>query len=192
MAESPNKAPGLVLIEPDAEYAPAFINMAEDFQAAGESRYEPDLPLLHRDFPIYLQRLWRSTRGENLSPGYVPANEFWLLERDAGQILGVIRLRHKLTPYLEERGGHIGYAIRPSARRKGYGTRMLALLLDWLRDPAWQQARGLNLRRILITCNAENTGSARIIEANGGVLENRVWSEGELVSRYWVDLDHGR
>jgi predicted acetyltransferase len=182
--------PNLALVEPDAEYAPAFIEMAEDFQTAGESRYEPDLPLLHRNFPTYLERLGRNSRGENLPPGYVTANEFWLLERDAGQILGVIRLRHRLTPYLEERGGHIGYAIRPAARRKGYGTRMLALLLDRLRDPAWQRARGLDLRRVLITCNAENIGSARIIEANGGVLENRVWSEGELVSRYWVNLDH--
>jgi predicted acetyltransferase len=181
----------LVLVEPDPQYASAFLEMAEDFQAAGEVRYDPDLPLLRRNFSAYLARLWQYSRGEGLPPGYVAGTEYWLLDRAADKILGVLRLRHWLTPYLEERGGHIGYAIRPSARRNGYGTRMLALMLDCLRSPVWQHSHGLNLRRVLVTCNTENTASARIIEANGGVLENQVWSEGELVSRYWIDLGMG-
>ncbi len=69
---------------------------------------------------------------------------------------------------------------------EGYGTCMLAMLLEWLRDPHWQQ-RGLWLSRVLVTCDVTNTGSARIIEANGGKLENQVFSEGDRVSRYWID-----
>ncbi len=182
----------LLVIEPDNLYAAAFLEMAREFQAAGEAQYEKDLPLLQMNFPAFIERLRKNARGESLPLGHVSGNEYWLLDCSLGRILGAIHLRHRLTPYLEERGGHIGYAIRPAERRKGYGTRMLATLLTWLRDPAWQAARGLDLHRVLVTCNTDNIASARVIEANGGVLENRVWSEGELISRYWIDLEAGR
>lgn len=177
------------LIAPDGKFADAFLDMAREFQAAGEPRYEKDLPLLQMNFLAFIERLRKISHGENLPQGYVPGDEFWLLEPSLERILGIIRLRHRLTPYLEERGGHIGYAIRPLERRKGYGTQMLAMLLAWVRDPDWRAARRLALRRVLVTCDSDNTASARIIEANGGVLENRVWSEGELISRYWICLE---
>ncbi len=180
--------PELRLVAPDGKFAATFLEMAEEFQASGEPRYEKDLPLLRTNFPAFLERLDRASRGENLPIGYVPGDEFWLLEPRSQRILGIIRLRHWLTPALEERGGHIGYAIRPGERRKGYGAQILAMLLAWLREPGWQAARGLNLRRVLLTCDTNNTASARIIEANGGVLENRVRVENDLVSRYWIDL----
>lgn len=182
----------LELVEPGDPYAAPFLEMAEAFQAAGEDRFERDLPLLRADFAAYVDRLRKSARGENLPPGYVPGDEFWLVERASGKIIGIIRLRRWLTPILKERGGHIGYAVRPGERRKGYGTQMLAMLLDKLRDPAWQAARGLRLERVLVTCNSSNTPSARIIESNGGVMENQVLVDGELVSRYWIDLFPGR
>lgn len=184
--------PMLQLVAPDGKFATAFLQMAEEFQASGEPRYEKDLPLLRTNFPAFLERLGRASRGENLPLGYVPGDEFWLLEPCSGRILGIIRLRHWLTPALEERGGHIGYAIRPSERRKGYGMQILAMLLSWLREPGWQASCGLDLRRVLLTCDTNNTASARIIEANGGVLENRVRVEDDLVSRYWIDLGASR
>ena len=181
--------PRIDLVAPDSQYAAAFLEMAEEFRSAGEPRYDMDLPLLQMNFAAFIERLRRYSQGENLPNGHVPVDEYWLLEPASGRILGAIRLRHRLNPYLEERGGHIGYAVRPAERRKGYGTRMLGILLGWLRDPTWRQERGLDLQRVLVTCHTENIASARIIEANGGVLENRVWSEGELISRYWILLE---
>lgn len=180
--------PKLRLAAPDGKFAAAFLEMAEEFQASGELYYDRSLPLLRTNFSAFLERLREASRGENLPQGYVPEDEFWLLEPSSGRMLGSIRLRHWLTPALEERGGHIGYAIRPGERRKGYGSQILAMLLAWLRDPGWQASRGLDLRRVLLTCDTHNAASARIIEANGGVLENRVRVENELVSRYWIDL----
>jgi len=97
-------------------------------------------------------------------------------------ILGESRLRHSLTPALEHHGGHIGYVIRPSQRRKGYGTLILALTLE--------KARALGIQRVRITCDTDNTGSVRIIEKNGGILSAQVISErsGKLISQYWIDL----
>jgi predicted acetyltransferase len=179
----------MMLVDPDEQYAAAFQKMVEEFRAAGEPYYEEKFSLIRSDFPAFVGQLRGYAIGEGLPPGYVPGNEFWLFDPNSQKMLGTIRLRHWLTPFLFERGGNIGYAVRPGARRQGCGTRMLALLLENLRDPAWQQARSLGLERVLITCNVGNTGSARIIEANGGVLENRTWSEGELISRYWIDLN---
>jgi len=98
-------------------------------------------------------------------------------------VLGTMALRHYLTPLLEDVGGHIGYAIRPSERRKGYGTRILALTLE--------RARAMGLGRVLVTCDTDNLGSARVIQRNGGALASEGHSvrTGTRVSRYWIDID---
>ena len=51
-------------------------------------------------------------------------------------------------------------------------------------------ARERGLEQVLVTCAADNTGSARVIERNGGALESRSHSEraGHVVKRYWIDL----
>lgn len=79
-------------------------------------------------------------------------------------------------------GGHIGDGIRPSERRKGYATAMLRLALE--------KCRALGIRRVLMTCDKDNIGSAKSIIKNGGILENEVMNEdGVLEQRYWIDLD---
>jgi len=94
----------------------------------------------------------------------------------------VSNLRHRLNPALLLHGGHIGYGIRPSTRRKGLGREILGQTLAF--------ARQLGLGRVLVTCAKENAGSARIIVANGGALhsEEFIPERGEIVQRYWIDL----
>lgn len=70
--------------------------------------------------------------------------------------------------------------MRPSERRKGYATAMIALALD--------ECRKLEIEKVLMVCNKENTGSAKSIQNNGGVLENEINVEGETVQRYWIQL----
>ena len=79
-------------------------------------------------------------------------------------------------------GGHCGYSVRPSERRKGYATMMLAHAKDFGKQ------RGIE--RILVTCNPDNTGSSRTIELNGGVLQDTVFNEDldSYVARYWIQL----
>ena len=106
---------------------------------------------------------------------------YWLV-KDNEIVLGESRLRHRLTPALENEGGHIGYAIRPRQRRKGYGTCILRLTLE--------KARDMGLDRVLVTCDTDNLASARIIEKNGGALAGYGISpqSGIQVSQYWIDL----
>lgn len=110
---------------------------------------------------------------------FVPSTTYFALVGD--RIVGTIQIRNKLNDFLHSFGGHIGYGVRPSERRKGYAAKMLALALE--------QCRGLGLKRALVTCNRENTGSAKTILKNCGVLENEVvCDDGEIRQRYWIDL----
>jgi predicted acetyltransferase len=134
-----------------------------------------------RNPPAALARTQGYARGRNLPDGFVPETIYWLL-RDGQRVVARSSLRHRLTPHLEHEGGHIGYSVRPSDRGKGYGTAVCRLTLE--------RARALGLPRVLITCDADNAASARIIEKNGGILEDERLSAqtGKMKRRYWIDL----
>lgn len=91
-----------------------------------------------------------------------------------------MNIRHYLNDKLFETGGHIGDGIRPSERRKGYVTAMIGLALE--------ECRKLGIDRVLICCDKDNIGSAKSIQRNGGVLENEVEENGNIVQRYWIEL----
>jgi predicted acetyltransferase len=101
-------------------------------------------------------------------------------EQEPGHLVGFLALRHALTPWLLEQGGHIGYSVRPSRRREGHASRALGL--------AVRRSAALGLDRVLVTCDEGNRPSARTIERNGGVYENNH----ESTRRYWIDTGSGR
>jgi predicted acetyltransferase len=125
-----------------------------------------------------LQRIKDRKDRTKLEEGRVPMSEFWLV--DGNKFIGWVKIRHELNKELLKQGGHIGYAIRPSERKKGNGTKILKLALIF--------AKQLGLSRVLVTCDDDNLGSAKIIENNGGVLENTIENEGKLKRRYWIDI----
>jgi predicted acetyltransferase len=129
-------------------------------------------------WPAYVKRVasWRD--GAGLSPGHVPST-FLVAEVD-GQIAGRVSIRHELSAWLSEFGGHIGYGVRPAFRRRGHATEILrqALLI----------AREVGVASALITCDEDNVASAATIEACGGRfdrLAEPVPGEPPL-RRYWV------
>lgn len=129
-------------------------------------------------FDAFLADLRRRETAGQQPAGLVPESFFWLV--DATGFIGRASIRHELNDDLRLVGGHIGYEIRPTRRRQGHGTRILTLALD--------RARDLGLREVLLTCDADNTGSRRIIEANGGVLENEVPVPNSATRklRFWI------
>lgn len=92
----------------------------------------------------------------------------------------MIQIRLALNDYLLQTGGHIGYSVYPDERGKGYATEMLALALKLCPE--------LGLGRVLVTCDAANIASAKVIQANGGVLENEVAHDSIITQRYWISL----
>lgn len=127
------------------------------------------------DFKDLIYRWMDVSRGIGLVPGFVPQTVYWLYA--GGRPVGMTKLRKYLTDKLKMEGGHIGYCIRPSERRKGYGTLLLGEVL--------RKAAEMGIPRALVTCFEDNTGSRRVIENNGGVLENIV--DGRCL--YWIRLD---
>lgn len=111
-------------------------------------------------FPAFLAKLEDMRLGRVLPNGYVPQTTFWVFAGE--RPVGISKLRHRLTDALRRTGGHIGYCIRPTERRKGYGNQMLRETLV--------EARRLGIVQALITVNTDNAPSWRMIEANGGVL----------------------
>ncbi|VED66353.1 MULTISPECIES: GNAT family N-acetyltransferase [Streptococcus] len=114
--------------------------------------------------------------GLGIPEGWVPAVQLVAFARD-GQAVGFLNLRLRLSAYLLEEGGHIGYSIRPSERGKGYAKESLRQGLE--------VAKGKNIHRALLTCSTENPASRAVILANGGQLEDvRNGTE-----RYWIELE---
>lgn len=107
----------------------------------------------------------------------VPSTYFWITDGDGSEddeVVGFLHLRHVLNDSLLQRGGHIGYSVRPAARSRGHASAALALAL---REAA---ARGIG--RVLVTCDDDNEPSRRTIESNGGVLED----VRDGMRRYWI------
>ena len=165
-----------ILIELNAEFKEKFLEMAEDFHAVGENRHQ----IKAEDFAGFLDQLETYRTGLNLPKDYVSYSAFYLF--DGEKLLGSGSLRHELNENLAVYGGHIGYTVRPSERRKDYGSRILQLTLE--------KARNFGFKKVFLTCDTDNIASSKIIEKHGGKLENQMFYEpiGKLISQYWIEL----
>lgn len=133
-------------------------------------------------FAAWVRRLLsQSDPAVPLPAGLVPCTYWWIVADD--EVCGAIALRHELNDFLLRAGGHIGYGIRPSARRRGLASFALAGVLPY--------AAKLGLTRVLVTCAVDNEGSRRVIERNGGELEDIRDTEIGRLRRYWIALAAG-
>lgn len=170
----------LRLIEPSMEYKQQYIEAVREFQREGR-HLDKDVQRLEADFTTFLARLKAQKERRNLPPDVVPFTDFWLVEEQ--EFIGRLSVRHELNDFLLKIGGNIGYEIRPSKRCQGYGKRMLRMGLE--------EAHKMGLHRALVTCDENNIGSKKIIEANGGQFENASTVEGSPIRklRYWISLE---
>ena len=123
----------------------------------------------------WLENNQNQEMGINLPEGWVPAIQLVAFS-EKGQALGFLNLRLRLSDYLLEVGGHIGYSIRPSERGKGYAKKTLRQGL--------KVAKEKNIKRTLVTCSVNNPASRAVILANGGILED----VRNGVERYWIEV----
>lgn len=172
------------LVLPHIKYKNSYIEATKEFQAENNKRASNYLALnvreLTDDFQSYVNKLHNQIKGLNLPEGFIPSTEYWIINED-DIYLGRLHLRHKLNDRLMKIGGHIGYNIRKSQRRKGYASQALAIGLE--------KAKELNLDRVLITCNDDNIASIKVIEKHGGKLENKIKNGDNLKRRYWININ---
>ncbi len=173
----------LILVTPAPEHEAAAFEYLAEFREHHSPIHGVGYLDQYEDYGQWLASL-EAMRDANRAPeGFVTADTFFLERRTDGRLLGIINIRYRLNDYLLREGGHIGYSVRPTERRKGYATAMLKMALD--------RCRALGLKRVLITCDKQNTGSARAIQKNGGVLENEITGShlADVLQRYWIELE---
>ncbi|MDO4940160.1 MAG: GNAT family N-acetyltransferase [Erysipelotrichaceae bacterium] len=173
------------LLKLSKEYKKQFEDMMEEWVSYNNEHPEVDKSPFavfkndYRDFDNYLNNLEISNPKGNL----VPDSTYFLYDEDNNTMIGAVNIRHYLNDGLLKYGGHIGDGIRPSQRRKGYATVMIKLAL--------QECKKLGIKKVLMTCNKTNIGSAKSIINNKGILENEVIDEhGEILQRYWIDISN--
>ena len=170
---------------PTSQVRLSFLAAMEEFRAEGRGAANDDTMLGReiREFGVawhdpagfgaYTRYLREQAQEETpRRPGHVPSTTLWWV--DGEEYLGRLAIRHRLTPRLLDLGGHIGYDVKPSARRRGHATAMLAAALP--------VTHSLGIDPAPVTCDESNLRSRRVIEANGGVLDDKRGSE----LRFWL------
>lgn len=168
-----------IISNPSVAHKREFVTMVTDFEIRdpANAAFYADAK---RDFEAYVRSLLDEECGINLKAGRVPCTHRWLVE-SGGAVVGATRLRHHIdTPFLAREGGHIGYDVAPSWRGKGYGHQALGAAIE--------EARRLNIERLLLFADESNEPSRRVITRQGGELEAVVFSEhwNQRVCKYWI------
>ncbi len=172
----------LILIRPDVKYAEQITEYRNEFIDSGDSMDGTGMLRQTEDPEEYI-KICRDYEYPERTPSHlVPATQFFLICKSNNRILGMLQVRHCFNEYLEKFGGHIGYSVRPSERRKGYAKRMLAMALSFCKE--------IGLDKVLITCISGNEGSEKTILANGGVYESTVYESNYNadLKRFWITL----
>ncbi|NOU98524.1 GNAT family N-acetyltransferase [Paenibacillus planticolens] len=170
------------LVKPSANYKDEYISFYEDWKSSGEDMVPWVVEKDPYDFAVMLNFLYsQDSEDKIIDESFVPHSTYWLINDDLQKIIGVVNVRHKLNVKLLNSGGHIGYGIRPSERRKGYASALLALSLELTKK--------LGLEKVLLVCDKDNYASEKTILKNGGRFESEyVEDNGNIVRRFWIQL----
>ena len=170
------------LTEPTEEYEQQISAYRKEFLDRGDSM-DGTGALRRMDEPKqWIEHCLRCKNPDTVPDGLVPATQYIFVRESGDKIVGMLQIRHYLNEFLEQYGGHIGYSVAPSERRKGYASQMLQLSLA--------KCKELEIHRVLVTCIDDNEASRRTILKNGGIYESTVYepNEGINLQRYWIDL----
>jgi predicted acetyltransferase len=169
----------VILIEPSSQYKDEYLDMVFEWKSSGEKLIPWVLRFDSTNFQSMIEELTRLRSDTNLEENKVNSSTFWLANQDR-KLIGVVNIRHKLNDNLLHIGGHIGYGIRPSERKKGYATEILRLAL--------LEAKKLGITKALVTCDKDNIGSAKTIINNDGILDSEEIINEIEIQRYWIEI----
>lgn len=171
----------LVLVLPEQESRNSAENFRQEFFDNKEKIINGSALLDNMTYDEWLENTINNRNSETARKDWVAETTFFAKRKDDNRIVGIISVRHNLkNPFLTEYGGHMGYSVRPSERRKGYATEMLKCALKF--------AKSLEILKVMIACYSDNIGSVRTIEKCGGRLTQvKPYTDGKPVNIYWID-----
>ena len=144
------------LIKPTVQYEQVVLEYRDEFLQAQETIHGSGGLEHAASFAEWMQACKDSEHEETTPEGRVPATQYLGIRVSDGKLVGMLQIRHSLNDYLKVEGGHIGYSVRKSERRKGYASEMLRVALTVCKD--------LGIQKVLLTCDSDNIGSASVIK----------------------------
>jgi acetyltransferase, GNAT family len=174
----------LKLIKPNKKYFSQYKDMMDEWNMEG-SRIAPwPLHLKYHTEELFeemLNRVQEVEEGNNLGE-FASSTTYWLYDDGNNKLIGASNLRHYLTEEGLKLWGHIGYGIRPTERKKGLATKLLKLTM--------QEAKKMNIDKVLLGAYVGNIGSWKVIEKCGGQFEKIIIEDetGLPVKRYWINI----
>lgn len=172
----------IYLVKPSKDYLEQVTEYRNEFLATNSSMDGCGPLDRTEDSKEWLNQVELISKKETVPEEFVQATQFLCIREEDNRLVGMIQIRHYFNDFLEKFGGHIGYSIRPTERRKGYAKKMLKDSLEYCKE--------LNLEKVLVTCIDNNVGSRKTILANGGVYEKTVFEPNREVNleRYWITI----
>ncbi|HEY5560875.1 MAG TPA: GNAT family N-acetyltransferase [Clostridiaceae bacterium] len=168
------------LLRPSMEYKHQILEYKKEFIEVCDVMAGTSYLQRYDVFEEWMKFVWDNEK-ESTKQTEVTASVFLAIREEDNKLVGIINIRHSLNEYLYNYGGNIGYSVRKIERRKGYAKEMLKITLD--------ECRKLEIRKVLITCDSDNIASAKTIKSCGGILENEVLNDVDiLIQRYWIEL----
>ena len=172
------------MVFPSLEYkdkAIEYINEFHEYDSDINGTGNLDQFLKESSYEKWLESLMKGVDMANLSDAEVPRLTYFYIREKDEKIVGMVNLRLGLNDFLRAEGGHIGYSVRPTERRKHYATMML--------KDALKVCDKIGIKEVLVSCDKVNVASAGVIEKCGGTLKNEFYSEtyGEILTMYQIN-----
>ena len=169
----------LKLVRPTLEMKQAALDFKQEFFDNGERVINGSEMLDNMDnYEEWLSSVTDNRFGETVNPNWVVTDTFFAVDGNE-KIVGIIDLRHTLNDFLKD-FGNSGYSVRPSERKKGYATKMLAMIK--------QVAKEVGLNKLQLSVERDNSPSVKTIVNNGGIYERSFEFSGEMADVYMVEL----
>lgn len=174
------------LIHPTLEYSDAIMDMRCELLEVDKIGHIHGSGNLqdYDDAGEWIKQVEKNRFKETCPANSVDSDVYLAIREDDKHVIGVAELRHHINhPVLSTWGGHIGYSVRPSERRKGYARIILRLILN--------ECVKLGLNEVLLTCNENNIASEKTIVSEGGIYENSVFAKeiNSNMKRFWIKLN---
>ena len=169
----------LKMVRPTLEMKQEALEFKQEFFDNGETVINGSEMLDNMDsYEEWLTSIKDNQSVDTVNPNWVVTDTFFTVDGN-NRIVGIIDLRHTLNDFLKD-FGNSGYSVRPSERRKGYATKMLAMIKD--------VAKEAGLSRLQMSVERDNESSIKTIVNNGGVYERSFEFQGELADVYMIEL----
>ena len=174
---------GMRFVFPTIDYkdkAIEYINEFYEFNSEINGSGSLDMFLKESTYEKWLEKLVYAMDIANMQENKVPDLTYFYVRESDDKIVGMINIRLALNDFLRKEGGHIGYAVRPTERRKGFGTDMLA--------EGIKVCERMGIHEVLVSCDKENIASSGVIKNCGGVLKDEFYSQtyDEILQMYII------